>query len=76
MVNIGAVICIAVVIVIIFTSIATTIIVSAVVDVAMVPRPPESPIRSEVLARQRGLRDALRSSQRSAPPRPRRSHQT
>eukprot|EP00959_Pyramimonas_sp_CCMP1952_P159374 3333271-Pyramimonas_sp.AAC.1 len=71
--SIGAVICFAVVTVIVATSIAATIIVFAVVDVAILPRPPESPTRIEVPARLRGLRNALRSAQRSAPPRPRRS---
>eukprot|EP00959_Pyramimonas_sp_CCMP1952_P284308 5943395-Pyramimonas_sp.AAC.1 len=59
-VGMAAVAAIASVVVIIATSIATIIIVSAVIDVAMIPRPPESPTRTEVPARQRGPRDAPR----------------
>eukprot|EP00959_Pyramimonas_sp_CCMP1952_P207617 4342872-Pyramimonas_sp.AAC.1 len=60
----------------IVASIATIIIVSAVADVAMLTRPPEPPIRTELHALLRGLRDALGSAHWSAPPRPRRSRQT
>eukprot|EP00959_Pyramimonas_sp_CCMP1952_P380615 7974424-Pyramimonas_sp.AAC.1 len=49
--SIGAVTGRAVVAVSIVASIATIIIVSTVVDFAMIPRPPKSPIRTEVPAR-------------------------
>eukprot|EP00959_Pyramimonas_sp_CCMP1952_P035734 748307-Pyramimonas_sp.AAC.1 len=51
-ISIGAVSGVAVVIVVTSTAI---IIVCAVADVGVMPRPPESPTRSEVPARQRGL---------------------
>eukprot|EP00959_Pyramimonas_sp_CCMP1952_P364221 7627204-Pyramimonas_sp.AAC.1 len=42
----------------------------------MIPRPPKAPTRTETPARQRGLRDALGSVQRSVPRRPRWSRNT
>eukprot|EP00959_Pyramimonas_sp_CCMP1952_P095596 1998399-Pyramimonas_sp.AAC.1 len=63
MISIGAVIVIAADIVIIVTNITTIIIVSALAGVAVIPRPPDSPTRTDVPERQRGLRDALSSSQ-------------
>eukprot|EP00959_Pyramimonas_sp_CCMP1952_P151021 3160455-Pyramimonas_sp.AAC.1 len=56
----------AVVMIIFATSVVIIIVASAIVDVAMIPRPPESPTR---LARRAGKSSAVT-------PRPRRSRQT
>eukprot|EP00959_Pyramimonas_sp_CCMP1952_P200598 4195855-Pyramimonas_sp.AAC.1 len=49
-INIGAVIGLAAVIVIIATMIATIVIVYIIVDGTMIPRPPKSPVRTGVPA--------------------------